>query len=479
MEKLTRKQKREQKRELKKQQNDELKISTKLESNKPKQKQKTENKPEEKSIDMAETYDQYIDVYNNLTNEEKQRIDLIKHNIKETIGINELIDKIKQGTSLRAYIGFEPTRSPSLGYIVPLLKIRDLIKAKVDVTILLADLHAYLNKGNNERIHQRTAYYKFLLEKILDRIGINRVSILEDKVEENKVIDKVEDKVEEKEEYDIIDNYDEKLSNKLENSQTIENYTFIQGSDIQLSKGYTLNLMKASTLISINHAKKATAEVIKKESNPRLSTVLYPLMQVIDETALEADIQIGGIDQRKIFTLSRELVEKLGFNKCSYIMTPLIPSLAGGRLKQKAKDASQNIRDEPQNISKNESLNEAQNVDESILPVKMSSSDPTTKIDFYDDLPVIKAKISKAYIVDKDPSCNDSACMALTKYVVFELGKMGKYENYNDFEKDWINGVVTVKEFKEMLAESINDIIAPIRDSIKQNRDVFDAAFAE
>ena len=88
-------------------------------------------------------------------------MDLITRGLAEVIGEDEIKSKLEEKRGLSAYWGTEPTGCPSLGYYVPMLKIRDLINAGVNVTILIADVHAFLNKGPSEydRTHERSIFY--------------------------------------------------------------------------------------------------------------------------------------------------------------------------------------------------------------------------------------------------------------------------------------------------------------------------------
>lgn len=87
----------------------------------------------------------------------------------------------------------------------------------------------------------------------------------------------------------------------------IEKLKFIKGTDYQLSREYTLDVYRLSSIVSEHDAKKAGAEVVKQSSNPLLSGLLYPGLQALDEQYLKCDAQFGGIDQRKIFMFAEEV----------------------------------------------------------------------------------------------------------------------------------------------------------------------------
>lgn len=130
------------------------------------------------------------------------------------------------------------------------------------MTILLADLHAYLDnmKAPWELLEKRTEYYSRVIKAALTSIGV-----------------------------------------------PIDKLKFVRGKEYQLTKEYTLDVYRLSSLVSEHDAKKAGAEVVKQSNNPLLSGLLYPGLQALDEEYLKCDAQFGGVDQRKIFMFAEEV----------------------------------------------------------------------------------------------------------------------------------------------------------------------------
>jgi tyrosyl-tRNA synthetase len=54
---------------------------------------------------------------------------------------------------------------------------------------------------------------------------------------------------------------------------------------------------------------------VKQVKNPLMSSLLYPILQALDEEWLGVDAQFGGIDQRKIFMFAREHLPSIGYKK--------------------------------------------------------------------------------------------------------------------------------------------------------------------
>lgn len=56
----------------------------------------------------------------------------------------------------------------------------------------------------------------------------------------------------------------------------LDKLKFIKGTEYQLSKEYTLDVYRLSSVVTEHDAKKAGAEVVKQVEHPLLSGLLYP-----------------------------------------------------------------------------------------------------------------------------------------------------------------------------------------------------------
>ena len=212
----------------------------------------------------------------------QQSLDFIKDNLAEIIGMKELEEKVLSGQTLKVYWGTAPTGKPHLGYMIPMIKIAQLVKAGCEMTIMFADLHAYLDamKTSWELLAFRTKYYEELIKQLLIVLQVD-----------------------------------------------ISKIKFIRGSEYQLSKEYTIDVYKLASKLSIDSAQKAGAEVVKQSDNPLLSGLIYPILQVLDEVYLKTDAELGGVDQRKIFMMSHDHIHKIGYKPNIHLMNRMIPSL--------------------------------------------------------------------------------------------------------------------------------------------------------
>lgn len=208
------------------------------------------------------------------------KIHLITRNLDEVMGGDVAIAKMKsilQTRNLNVYWGTATTGAPHIAYFVPMSKIADFLRAGCIVTILFADLHAFLDnlKSTWEVLKYRTQYYEEVIKLMLTSIDV-----------------------------------------------PISKLKFIRGTSYQLSREYSLDMYKLTTLTSERNAKKAGAEVVKQVESPFLSGMLYPLLQALDEQYLEVDIQFGGIDQRKIFIFAEKYLPLLNYSKRIHLMNP-------------------------------------------------------------------------------------------------------------------------------------------------------------
>jgi tyrosyl-tRNA synthetase len=325
-------------------------------------------------------------------------ISIIKKDMLEVIGLDEIKLKMEEKDILTAYWGVSPIRNLNIGVLIPLLKIKDLLSIPLDVKIFIADLHAIMDQGSSilVRIPARIIYYKFMLTVLLDLIGVSTHS---------------------------------------------QYFEFVRGSDLQLDRKYVLDLFSMSSIVSTNQAKKVGSEILKHDKDPKLSHLLYPLMQILDETIIHADIQIGDANHRKIFNMSRDYIELFGYDKCSYIINPSVPSLCKNK-------------------------------------EKLNKEDPFAVIEFHDDAKTIDTKIKNAYCIEGNTDPEANPCIAIIKYILFPIyGYFLTYDRYTDFETDWRLKKITTLQLKKTLALSLDLLIQPIRDAFYKNVNLYSEAF--
>ena len=381
------------------------------------------------------------------------KLELIKDNLAEIIGENELIERLKHDKPLKVYWGTSPTGIPHIGYFLPLIKIAQFVKAGCDVTILFADLHAYLDamKTSWELLDLRTKYYELLIKKILLELNVN-----------------------------------------------LEKIKFIKGSDYQLSKKYTIDVYKFMSKITVDSAQKGGAEVVKQSENPALSGLAYPLLQVLDEVYLEADAELGGQDQRKIFMMSRDHIHKLGYTPVIHLMNPMIPSITSKSTSNKSIESDNKIQPDQidkyieqinklkkKNLSWDNFIKISEKISSDLKNKyvkksdtnKMSSSDTNSKIEFTENPDSIKKKISKAFA---EPTNTSNTLFLFLQYVIFPINKLKNIEKFviirdekyggnveysllETIKQDYSIDKLTPQDLKQGISDWLINFLQPVR----------------
>ena len=231
---------------------------------------------------------------------------LIKRNLQETLG-EDRIEEVLKTRDLKIYWGTATTGRPHIAYFVAMSKLADFLNAGCEVTILFADLHAYLDnmKAPWELLKLRTEYYEHAIKGMLESIGV-----------------------------------------------PLEKLKFVRGTEYQLSKEYTLDVYRLASLVTEHDARKAGAEVVKQVSHPLLSGLLYPGLQALDEHYLGCDAQFGGVDQRKIFTYAEKYLPALGYTKRAHLMNPMVPGLQGAKMSSSEEDSKIDLLDSAAAVKK-------------------------------------------------------------------------------------------------------------------------------
>jgi len=331
----------------------------------------------------------------------EEKFELITNNLQEIVGEDELKEILKE-RDLKVYWGTAPTGKPHIGYFLPIRKIGDLLKAGCHVKILFADLHAFLDnqKAPWDLLEYRTKYYEFIIKEMLKSIEVP--------------IDKLE---------------------------------FIRGTEFQLNEKYTLDMYKIASLASIRDVRKAGAEVVKQLENPKMSPLIYPILQALDEEYLNVDAQFGGVDQRKIFMFAREFMPLIGYKKRIHLMNQMIPGLTGD---------------------------------------KMSSSDKNSKIDILDDEKTIQKKLNKAYC--EIGNIENNGILPFAEMVIFPIlknknktftinrpEKFGgdlNFNEYKDLETCFKNKELHPMDLKQGISKMINELVVPIRNAFNEDKNI-------
>ena len=310
------------------------------------------------------------------------KIELIKRNTVEILTEEELKKLLKEKKKPVVYCGYEPSGPLHLGHFVTITKLMDFEKAGFKVKVLLADIHTFLNrKGSEEEIKKEVENWK----KTIKAIGLNAEVVL--------------------------------------------------GSSFQFNKEYQMDVMRLAQTSTINRGLRSMQEIARDIEHATISQLWYPLMQVADIKYLKADVAEGGLEQRKVHMIGKDMSKILNHNFVA-VHTPLITSLKGPRQ-------------------------------------KMSKSIPGSGISVTDSYEEIKKTINGAYcpekVVEENPVLQIAKLVIFPRIEVFDVKraeKFGgnlKFRDYNDLEKMYKEGKLHPLDLKNSVIEYLEKIISPIR----------------
>jgi tyrosyl-tRNA synthetase len=211
------------------------------------------------------------------------RLQLITRNTIEIVTQDELKDLFETKSKPTAYIGFEPSGLVHTGQLITAAKVLDMQNAGVEVTIFLADWHAFIN----------------------DKVGgkIENIRICGDYMKECFLAAGVKDSAK-----------------------------FVWASDLISNSSYWEKFIRIAKASSLQRIKRAMTIMGRTDDEAEVdaSKVMYPPMQAADIFELGVDIAYAGMDQRRAHMLARDAAEKLGWKKPIAVHTPLLMSLLGG-----------------------------------------------------------------------------------------------------------------------------------------------------
>ncbi|MBX0326021.1 tyrosine--tRNA ligase [Halomicroarcula sp. F13] len=336
------------------------------------------------------------------------RLDLVSRHTQEVVTEDELEGLFEDGDP-SAYIGYAPTGEMHIGHFTTMRKLADFLRADVDVTVLVADLHAHLddNKSPFDLLDARSEYYRVAIEGMIDAAGADP--------------DDVE---------------------------------FVRGTDFQLDEEYTLEMYRMAAETTIARTQRAASEVVRESESPNLGGLIYPLMQSLDVKALDADIAYGGVDQRGIYMLSREILPDHGGHSPICVFAPLLSGLSGG---------------------------------------KMSASDAASKVNLTDSPEEVEEKIGQAYCPAGE--VEDNGVLEYLHHLVFpvlhvegepfvverpeEYGGDLTYESYDAVEEDFLSGELHPADLKPAVGTAISEVIDPVRERLLDRPDLLAEAYPE
>ena len=219
----------------------------------------------------------------------KNQIEIIKQGVDEIIGENDLIEKLKQGKKLTVKVGFDPTAPDlHLGHTVILRKMRQFQDLDHKVIFLIGDFTG----------------------KIGDPSGKNktRPPLTDEEIKAN------------------ANTYAEQVFNVLDKDKTVIDFNSRWGD--QMTAADMIKLSAQSTVARMIE-RDDFSKRYKNNQPISIHEFLYPLMQGQDSVELEADVELGGTDQKFNLLVGRDLQKNQGMSPQTIITLPLLEGLDG------------------------------------------------------------------------------------------------------------------------------------------------------
>lgn len=338
-----------------------------------------------------------------------ERKELVTRLTEEVVTDEELDEILQEKEKPTAYIGYAPTGMPHIGHFATLRKVADFVNAGFEFKVLVADVHAELDveKTPLSLVEARSKVYEKAIKEMIRQSGID-----------------------------------------------LEDVEFVRGSSYQHDKEYQKGYMHLMENATVNRAERASSEVVRHEDGMKSSGILYPFLQIMDCVALDVDIAYAGTDQRRIYMLGRETLPKIGEEKVTTVLYPLLGGLQGG---------------------------------------KMSASSEKSKLGVTDDEEEIEEKIMDAYCPQGE--VEDNNVLGYLKYLIFPIledrgrsfeiqrpDKYGgniSYGSYEEVEGDFVSGELHPQDLKQGVSEVLKEIIRPVRKELLKNKELLKEAFPE
>jgi len=339
------------------------------------------------------------------------RLDLIKGVGEEIITEKELRTLLETNDRPTAYDGFEPSGLAHLpfGVLRPIL-VDDMLKAGVKMKLWIADWFGWVNNkmgGDLEKIQEVGRYF----------IEVWRAAGVD--------MSKVE---------------------------------VLWTSDAAKNEEYWKKVVTVAQNATLARTQRAIT-IMGRTSKDLIQTaqLFYPMMQVADIFWLDVDICQLGLDQRRANILAREIADKMKWKKAVAVHHHMLIGLQG-RKEAKGFDEDSAVDSE--------------------IASKMSKSIPETSIFVHDTREQILDKVNSAYCPPKVVDGN--ALIEYTRYIIFrklkslrverpeKYGGNIEFSSYVELEAAFRNGKLHPADLKKGVADSLDRIIAPIREHFER-----------
>ena len=227
-----------------------------------------------------------------------KQLEIIKQGIEELICEDDLVQKLKDNKTLTIKVGFDPTAPDlHLGHTVLLRKMRQLQDLGHKVIFLIGDFTG----------------------KIGDPTGKNktRPPLTDKEIEEN------------------AKTYQDQVFKVLDKDKTVVDFNSRWGDKMS---GADMIKLAAQSTVARMIERDDFSKRFKNNQPISIHEFLYPLMQGYDSVELEADMELGGTDQKFNLLVGRDLQKSAGSKPQTIMTLPLLEGLDGVKKMSKSED---------------------------------------------------------------------------------------------------------------------------------------------
>ncbi len=344
-----------------------------------------------------------------MTSEEK--FNLITRHLEEVLTEEELKTLIDSETPLKHYIGFEISGKVHLGTgLACMQKVKDLAEAGVEVSVLLADWHGWINDKLDGKLETANKMARSYFEEGLKAgylcLGGNP-----------------------------------------------DNIKFIVGSEFYCENPnkYWATVIKVSKTTTVSRMMRST-DIMGRQAweSSNAATLIYPAMQAADLFTMERNIIHAGTDQRNVHVVARDAAKNLGYPKPVAIHHHLLQGLLKPEIKEGTDSESTK------------------------LALKMSKSKPDSAVFIHDSPDEIRRKVNNAYcpegVMEFNPILDWVKHLILrTQGDALQIQRDSKfggnvtYNSYQDLEKDYAEKKLHPQDLKMAVAEWLIQKLEPAR----------------
>ncbi len=239
-----------------------------------------------------------------------EQLALIKRGADEILVEQELVDKLRQGRPLRVKAGFDPTAPDlHLGHTVLINKLRQFQELGHEVLFLIGDFTGMIGDPTGK--------------------SATRPPLTEDEVQQN------------------AKTYQEQIFKILDKDKTK-----VMFNSEWMGKMSSADMIKlaASATVARMLERDDFSKRYKSGQSIAIHEFLYPLIQGYDSVAMQADVELGGTDQKFNLLMGRQLQEQAGQKPQVVLTMPILEGLDGVQKMSKSLNNYIGINDAPKDM---------------------------------------------------------------------------------------------------------------------------------